>query len=84
MAKVFMKQEEWKDISRKMYEIEEKQWEIKYNKDTAKQMAIAAEATKKRREKNKAEAKIQARKLMFIEKSKRDGVMAERSIIHRQ
>jgi hypothetical protein len=29
-----MKQEEWKDISRKMYEIEEKQWEIKYNKDT--------------------------------------------------
>ena len=47
-----MKQEEWKDISRKMYEIEEKQWEIKYNKDTAKQMAIAAEATKKRREKN--------------------------------
>jgi hypothetical protein len=74
-----MKQEEWKDISRKMYEIEEKQWEIKYNKDTAKQMAIAAEATKKRREKNKAEAKIQARKLMFIEKSKRDGVMAEQT-----
>ena len=46
MAKVFMKQEEWKDISRKMYEIEEKQWEIKYNKDTAKQMAIAADFEK--------------------------------------
>ena len=51
MAKVFMQQEEWKDISRKMYEIEERQWEIKYNEDTAKQMAIAAEATKKWREK---------------------------------
>ena len=51
----------------------------KYNEDTAKQMAIAAEATKKRRERNKAEAKIQARKLMFTEKSKRDGVMAEQT-----
>ena len=50
-----------------------------YNEDTAMQMAIAAEATKKRREKNKVEAKIQARKLMFIEKSKKDGVMAEQT-----
>jgi len=79
LAKVFLQQEEWKDISRKMYEIEEREWEIKYEEETAKQMAIAAEATKKRREKNKAEAKIKARKQMLTEKSKRDRVMAEQT-----
>ena len=62
-----------------MYEIEEREWEIKYEEETAKQMAIAAEATKKRRENNKAEAKIKARKQMLTEKSKRDRVMAEQT-----
>ena len=64
-----------------MYEKKERQWEIDYEAQTMKQIKIAVDAataaTQKRRMKAKPEARIDSKKIIILDKGRRDGLMVQ-------